>query len=79
MSNCINNLYDYDFVKKRRVCKNLLLKSNFHKIKTKKDGYRSDWTSCCKECYYNNRDRLPNKMKKYNKENRKEINIYEKN
>ena len=53
-------------------------KSSFKKNKTKRDGYRSECTSCCKEYYYNNRDRLLNNMKNYNKHNRQKINIYEK-
>ena len=35
MSSCIKELYDYNLVKKCR-CKNILLKSNFNKNKTKK-------------------------------------------
>ena len=33
MSACIKDLYDYDLVKKCRVCKNVLLKTNFHEKK----------------------------------------------
>ena len=36
MSSCIKELYDYDLVKKCCRCKNILLKSNFNKNKTKK-------------------------------------------
>ena len=39
MSNCIKDLYDYDLVKKCCRCKNILLKSNFNKNKTRRDGY----------------------------------------
>ena len=49
MSSCIKDLYDYDLVKKCRVCKNISLKSNFYKNKTKRDGYRSECISCCRE------------------------------
>ena len=78
MSNCIKDLYDYDLVKKCRVCKNNLLKSTFNQNKTKKDGYKSECRFCCKKYYYNNRHRLLNNMKLYNKENREKINFYEK-
>ena len=69
MITCIKDLYDYDFVKKCRVCKNISLKSNFNKNKTRKVGYRSECRSYCKEYYYNSRDQLPNNMKNYNKQN----------
>ena len=39
MSICIKDLFDDDSVKKCRVCKNILLKSNFNKTKTKKDAF----------------------------------------
>ena len=39
MSGCIKNLCDYDLYKKCRVCKNILLKSNFHKKKNMSDGF----------------------------------------
>ena len=80
MSSCIKDLYDYDLVKKCRVCKNVSLKSNFYKNKTKKDGYASECISCRKQ-YYNekrektkkyyveNRERLINKQKLYEKQN----------
>ena len=42
MSNCFKNLYEYELVKKCRVCKSILLESNFYKIKTKRQGYRSE-------------------------------------
>ena len=37
MSNCIKDLYDYDFLKECCKCKNFLLKSNFHKNKNMSD------------------------------------------
>ena len=79
MSSCFAELNDYELVKKCRVCKIISLKSNFYKIKTKKDGYRSECISCCKDLYYDNRDQLLNNMKNYNKLNREKINLYEKN
>ena len=49
------------------------------KNKAKKDGYRSESRSCCTEFYYNKREQLLNNMKNQNKQNRKKINLYEKN
>ena len=67
MSNFIKDLYEYDLIKKCRVCKNISIKSNFNKNKTKNDGYRSECRSCCREYYYDKRDQLLNNMKNYNK------------
>ena len=78
MSNCIRGLYDIDLVKECFRCKKILLKSNFNKNKTKRDGYRSDCRLCSKEYYYNNRDRLLNKQKFYNKEYHDQRNEYQK-
>ena len=78
MSTCIKDLYDCNLVKKCCRCKNFLLKSNFNKSKTKRDGYRSECRLCSKEYYYNNRDRLLNKQKFYNKENHDQRNEYQK-
>ena len=77
MNTCIEGLCDYELVKKCRVCKNISLKSNFNK-KTKRDGYKSECRSCCKKYYINNRDRVLNIMKSYNKGNRTKTNTYEK-
>ena len=57
MCNCIENFYEYDLVKKCRVCENFLLKSIFYKNKAKRDGYRSGCVSCSKEHFYKNRHR----------------------
>ena len=46
MSTCIKDLFDYELVKKCCRCKNISLKSNFHKYKLTKDGCRS----ACKNC-----------------------------
>ena len=93
MSNSINDLYDFDLIKKCSVCKNISLKSNFYKNKTKRDGFNSECISCCREYYMNksvkliqkqedfyleNQDRIENNRKIYNKENRVKINFYEK-
>ena len=52
MSSCIKDLYDYDLVKKCRLCKNNSLKSNFFKNKTKRDGNASQCIACRNQ-YYN--------------------------
>ena len=41
MSSCIKDLYDYNLVRKCRVCKNNLLKSNCDKNTQSKDGLQS--------------------------------------
>ena len=46
MSSCIKDVYDYNLVKKCCRCKNILLKSNFNKNKTKKDGLQSFCIIC---------------------------------
>ena len=35
MSGCIKDIYDYDLVKKCRVCEKISLKSNFYSKKVK--------------------------------------------
>ena len=84
MSTCIKEL-----VKKCSKCKIISLKSNFHKNKLTKHGYRSACKICAKSYYLNNRDRkkeyyyrkrdqLLDKTENYNKLNREKINVYEK-
>ena len=74
MRDCIKDLYDYDLIKKCRVCKNILLKSNFHKNKNMSDEFNPQCKFCTKkyylynrerkkECDLDNRDRLLNKQK----------------
>ena len=46
MSNCNKELYDYDLVKKCSICGNLVLKGNFHKKSSSKDGMLSQCKSC---------------------------------
>ena len=58
MSNCIKDLMDYDLVKKCSGCKNILLKSNFHKNKNMRDGLNAH----CKNCVFR-------KQKQYDIEN----------
>ena len=78
MSNCIKDLFDYNLVKKCRVCKNILLKSNFNKNTKSKVGLQSQCKFCLndynKNYYVANQDRILNKQKLYNKENRDKIN-----
>ena len=50
MSGCIKDLYDYELVKKCRVCKKISLKSNFNKNRKSKDGLQSQGKFCVK--YY---------------------------
>ena len=48
MSKCIKDLFDYDLVKKYCRCKNILLKSNFHKNKNTSDGFKPQCNFCIK-------------------------------
>ena len=79
MSNCIKDFYDYNLVKQCCRCKNILLKSNFYKKLSSKDGLDSRCIFCLKKYYLDNRDRLNNYQKKYNYENKEKINLYIKN
>ena len=49
MITCNKELFDYDLVKKCCRCKNILLKSNFHKNTKSKDGLRSQCKICVNE------------------------------
>ena len=73
MSLCIKDFYNYELVKECRVCKNILLKSNFYRHKTKRDDYISESISCCKEYYMNNSVKLIQKQKDYCLENQDRI------
>ena len=94
MSNCIKDLFDYDLVKKCCRCKNILLKSNFHKDNKRKDGLYNHCKICRKEYhikdsieiiqkqkdyYLKNRDSELERCKKYKNPNRGKINLNEKN
>ena len=78
MSNCIKDLFDYNLVLKCHVCKNIPLKSNFNKNTKSKDALQSQCKFCLnaydKNYYVANQDRILNKQKLYNKENRDKIN-----
>ena len=78
MSNSIKDLNDFGLFRKSCKCKNILLKSSFHKNKKMSDGIQSQCKFCVndynKDYYVANQDRLLNKQKFYNKENRDKIN-----
>ena len=57
MSNCIKDLCDYDFIKKCCRCKNILLKSNFNRNKTKRDGVQNIGIICFKDYHINRKER----------------------
>ena len=73
MNNQIEDLNNYDLVKKCCRCKYILLKSNFYKNKNMNDGLQPRCISCSKEYYLENRDRLINNQKLYDKQNRNKI------
>ena len=83
MSNYIKELYDYDLVKKCRVCENIPSKSNFNRNTKSKDGLQSQVKFCVNEYnknyYIKNRDSELRRRKKYSSENRGKINEYIKN
>ena len=60
-------------------CKILSSKSNFYKDRTTNDGYRPSCVPCANQYYYDNRNRILNNKKIYNKENRSKRNSYERN
>ena len=77
MSNCIKDLYDYDLIKKRSKCGIISLKSNFNKNKNMNDGFQPYCKSCIKKYYLENRDRLLDKHKCSNQENRDRVKKYQ--
>ena len=78
MSSCIKELYDYDLIKQCCRCGILSLMCIFYKDKTKRNGYRPKCKICSKKYskkyYYDNQDRLLNKQKMYDKQNRVKVN-----
>ena len=56
MSNCINDLFDYELVKKCCRCKSICLKSNFYKNK-KDDGLHPQCNFCAKKYCNENPDK----------------------
>ena len=83
MSACIKDLFDYELVKKCRVCENISFKSNFSKNTKSKDGLQSQCKFCVndynKNYYIKNRDSELERRKKYNSQNRGKTNEYVKN
>ena len=83
MSTCIKDLMDYDLIKKCSRCKNILLKSNFHKRSKSSDGLQSQCKFCVndyyKNYYYKNHDSELERCKKYKFPNRGKLNEYIKN
>ena len=77
MSNCMKDLFDYDLVKKCSVCKNILLKINFHKNKKSKDGLHPHCVFCRKEYYIKKSIKLVQKQKDYYIQNRDRIKEYQ--
>ena len=63
MSNCIKELYDYEFFKKCSMCGILYLKTYFHKGNKRKDGVQTICTICIKE-YQNNRKEQRNALER---------------
>ena len=49
MSACIKDLYDYELVLKCCKCKNILLKTNFHKNKNMRVGFKPKCKFCTKK------------------------------
>ena len=87
MSTCNNELYDYELIKKCSKCATTSLKSNFHKDKTKNDGFYNHCRFCVKQkqkqydienrdkrrnFYYEKRD----KIIKYRNDNKNKLNEY---
>ena len=66
MSTSMKDLFDYDLVKKCYRCRNILLKSNLYKNKSKSDGYAGECVSCRKQYFNENQE----KTKKYYEKNR---------
>ena len=79
MSKKIKDLCDYDLVKKCDKCGIISLKSNFHKRSKSSDGFHPQCKFCIKEYYVDNKDRLLNKHKFYNKRNRDQKKYESKN
>ena len=74
MGNSIEELYDYDLVKKCCRCKNILLKSNFHKNRNMSDGFQPKCKFCTQKYFVDNHDRLVSNQRLYAKQNRDKIN-----
>ena len=73
MSSCIEELYDYDLIKKCSKCGIISLKSNFHKDNKRNDGLFNRCKVCRKDYYLQNRNRI----KDYYLQNRDRIKEYQ--
>ena len=74
MNICIKEICDYDLVNRCSKCGIISLKSNFHKDKFKYDGLKAICIICGKKYFLENRNRVVNNQKLYNKQNRDKIN-----
>ena len=74
MSNSTKELCDYDLVKRCSKCGIISSKSIFHKDKFKSDGLKVICIICRKKHFLENRNRVVNNQKLYNKQNRVKIN-----
>ena len=54
MSNCFKELYDYGLIKKCSKCGKISLKSNFYKIKNRRDGLQPHCLSSREQHYVDN-------------------------
>ena len=63
-------MYDYDLIKRCCTCGNISLNSFFQKNKKKSDGFNPQCEFCRKKYKVDNQDRLMNKQKFYNEQNR---------
>ena len=64
-------------IKRCSKCKMIYSKSNFYKDRMTNDGYRPSCKICTNQYYYDNRNRILDNHKIYNKNNRDKINAYE--
>ena len=77
MNNGTEDLYDYELVKQCCRCKNILIKSNFHKDNKRKDVLYNQCKVCRKEYYMKNSIEIFQKQKVYYLENRNRVEEYE--
>ena len=78
MTTCIKDLFDYDLVKKCRVCGIISLKSNFPNNKNRKDGLQSRCKFCVKEYYLKHNDKLILKTRDWSKNNPEKVKLNQK-
>ena len=78
MSSCDKELYDYEQTKKCYKCEIILSKSNFRKDKTKNDEFHPQCKFFKENNHADDKDRLLNQQKVYDKENRDRVIEYQK-